>query len=293
MKEDIKASNWIIVGNAFLFIIKIIVGIMFNTISLISDALNSFTDILASIVIKIALKVSHQKPDKEHQFGHTRAQPIGGLVVAFFTIIVGYEVITNSINRIITKEQLITGIIPLIIVGIVFITKMILYIYTKSVLKKINSIALKASLVDHKNDIMISISVFIGLFVANMGYPIADPIIAIFIGLYIIKAGWNIGAENIDYLMGKAPPEEIFEKVEKTALSVKGVLGLNDVRAHFLGSHTEVEIHIYVDKNMNIQEAHDIGKLVQNSVEDLEEICKAIIHIDPFKGKLEKKRKFG
>ena len=92
--------------------------------------------------------------------------------------------------------------------------------------------------------------------------------------------------------MGEAPSKELFEKIEKVAKSVKEVIGLNDVYAHYVGTLVEAEVHIYVDKKMNIEKAHDIGKKVQKKLEKMDEISKAFIHIDPFLGKFEKEKKF-
>lgn len=292
MKTDTKTARLALFGNLLLFILKILVGLLYNSISIISDALNSFTDIISSLIVEISIKVSHQRPDKKHQFGHTRAQPIAGLIVAFFTIIVGYEVISNSITRMISGETMVKGIIPLILVVFVFIIKVTLYFITKKVLKTTRSTALKAIMIDHRNDVMISIAVFIGVFISNFGYTIFDPIVGIIVGLYIIKAGIDIARENIDFLMGTAPPEHIFRHIEEVSEDVNGVKGLNDIRAHMLGTLADVEVHIYVDKDMNIKTAHDIGKDVQRRLQKLPYIHRAQIHIDPFLGKFKKKRKF-
>jgi len=292
MDRDIRASNLAIFFNSFLFIIKVIVGLLYNSISLISDALNSFTDIITSLIIKISIKVSYKEPDKDHQFGHTRAQPIGGLIAAILISIVGYEVIVNSINRIIESNYATPGFFPLIIVIIVFIVKTYLYIYTKKSVEKSKSVALKAAMIDHRNDLLISFGVFIGLIFVNMGIGIFDPIMAIIIGIYIIFVGFQTGKENIDYLMGKAPNEKLFNKVESISESVEGVLGLNDVKGHMLGTKADMEVHIYVDKNLNVKTAHDIGEEVRKKLEKLPEIHKATIHIDPFLGTYKKKRAF-
>jgi divalent metal cation (Fe/Co/Zn/Cd) transporter len=92
--------------------------------------------------------------------------------------------------------------------------------------------------------------------------------------------------------MGVAPSEEIFELIEVRAMSIKGVLGLNDVRAHMLGTKIECEIHIYVDQKLNIKKAHDIGKRVQFAIEAMDDVQRAYVHIDPFLGRKHKPRRF-
>jgi cation diffusion facilitator family transporter len=292
MTEE-KAVTWIgIIGNSLLFVGKLIIGIMYNSIAVISDALNSFTDIITSFIVHLSIIVSHKRPDKEHQFGHKRAQPIAALVVAIFIGIVGFEVIVTAIRRILEGGSIKNGYIPVYLLIVVIIAKILMYLHAKTVCKKTKSTALDAFAADHFNDFLISFAVLLGLVVANLGYPIFDPLIAIIIGMWIIKAGYDTGMDNIKYLMGEAPSEEMFENIEKIAKSVKGVLGLNDIRAHYVGTRLEAEVHIYVDKKMNIEKAHTIGKKIQKKLERLEEVERVFVHIDPFEGEFRKERKF-
>jgi cation diffusion facilitator family transporter len=293
--KDEKIATWMgIILNSFLFIGKIIVGIAYNSIAIISDSLNSFTDIIASSIVHISVKVSHKGADKGHQFGHERAQPIAGLIVAVFTGVVGLEIITKSVERLISGDHIKPGLVPIILVITVMVVKFFMHVYAKYVGKKVKSTAILASATDHRNDVLISIAVLIGVGASNINprYMILDPIVAIGIGFWILKAGYNIAKDNIKYLMGEAPSKELFEKIEKTAKSVKGVIGLNDVRAHYVGTQIEAEVHIYVDRKIDVERAHDIGKKVQKKLEEMEEISRAFIHIDPFYGEFKKMEKF-
>jgi cation diffusion facilitator family transporter len=172
------------------------------------------------------------------------------------------------------------------------LVKFLLYLQAKYVVKKSRSVAIKAMMIDHRNDVLITLTVFAGIALANLGYFIFDPLVAIIIGLYIIKSGYDISKENIKYLMGDAPKEDIFQKIEKNAESIKGVIGVSGVRAHLLGTSIDVELNIYVDKDINISKAHDIGTKVRKKLEQLPDIQRVNIHIDPFRGKFAKKRKF-
>jgi len=287
-----RASLITIAANTFLFILKISVGLTFNTISLISDAMNSLTDIIASTAVYISIIVSHQEPDKDHQFGHTRSQPLAGFLVAIFTAVVGFEILQNSLTRLITKEHGLPSTITIYTICLVAAIKLGLFIYTYIAYNANKSIALKANLIDHRNDIFIAGIVFIGLFTFNHGYYFADAGAGILISFYILYSGYKIARENMDFIMGIAPPDKVFELIEKTAKKVRGVYGLNDIRAHMLGTKIECEVHIYVDPTLNIQEAHDIGKRVQDILESIDAIQRAYIHIDPAIGEKHRKRRF-
>ena len=280
-KQEKLAMNMGIVANTILFACKIFVGFSFNSIAIISDSFNSLTDIVASTIVLISVRSSYKAPDADHPFGHKRAQPIAGLVVAILTGIVGFEIITQSVGRLLNGEQIKIGLLPILLVIAVMPIKLGMHLFARHVAMKTGSPAIMASATDHRNDVLVSAAVLTGVVASNLGYPVFDPIVAILIGLWITRAGFMIGKDNIKYLMGEAPPAALVDKVREKAKAVEGVIGLNDVFAHYVGTTVEIEVHIDVDRRLNIEAAHDIGKKVQWAIEDMEEISRAFIHIDP------------
>lgn len=277
-----KAATWLgIVGNFLLFGGKFAVGLAFDSIAIISDSLNSFTDIVASLIVFVSIKSSYKAADSDHPYGHMRAQPIAGLIVAIFTGIVGFQVITQSVSRLFSGARMEPGVLPIILVAAVMVIKLGMHLYVRGVARRTRSTALAASATDHRNDVLISAAVLIGVVVSNLGYPVFDPTVAILIGLWIIKAGFDIGRDNIKYLMGEAPSEDLMARVRERARGVPGVRALNDVYAHYVGTTVQIEVHINVDKRLNVEEAHAIGKQVQYSLEAMDEVSRAFIHIDP------------
>lgn len=277
-----KLAIWLgIVGNLVLFAGKFAVGLAFDSIAIISDSLNSFTDIVASLIVFVSIKSSYKAADKEHPYGHMRAQPIAGLVVAIFTGIVGFEVITQSVARLFTGARMEPGLLPIFLIAAVMLVKLGMHLYVRGVARRTRSTALAASATDHRNDVLISAAVLAGVAISNLGYPVFDPVVAILIGLWIIKAGFGIGRDNIKYLMGEAPSARLMARVKDSARTIPGVLGLNDVFAHYVGTTVQIEVHINVDKRLNVEEAHAIGKQVQHALEAMEEVSRAFIHIDP------------
>ncbi len=282
MKIEAKRATWLgIIGNIILFILKIVVGIVYNSIAVISDAINSFTDIIASVIVFISVKVSSKRADKGHPFGHHRAEPIAGLIVAIFVGIVGFEVINAAFHRLMGGDGIIRGIPPLIVMGFTLVLKLFMYLYFKRVGKKVKSTAILASAADHRNDVLISVAALIGVGGAYFGYTFLDPLVALVIGVWIIYAGYEIGRTNVKFLMGEAPSEELMIQIKEIALETKGVKGLNDVRAHYVGVLLHVEVHIEIDKNLRISKGHSISKMVQNRIEKLEDIDRVFVHIDP------------
>ncbi|MBW2989519.1 cation diffusion facilitator family transporter [Candidatus Woesearchaeota archaeon] len=289
MKKSVKrAAVLSLLGNTILFLMKITAGIAYNSIAVISDAINSFTDIIASMIVFISVKVSAKKADEGHPFGHHRAEPIAGLIVAIFIGIVGFEVVKAASVRLLTGGVPIRGIIPVIVITLTLIIKLCMYAYTASVGKKTGSTAILASAADNKGDVIISLAVLGGLGGAYIGYGFLDSLVALLIGFWIIYLGYKIGMDNIKFLIGEAPSKELIGIIKKAALSVDGVRGINDVRAHYVGVLLHVEIHIEVDKRITIHKAHTIGKKVQKRLERKKEIKRAFVHIDPIDTKIYK-----
>ncbi len=276
-----NATIIMIICNAFLFAIKITAGLMSNSLAVISDAVNSLTDVVSSVIIFIAVKTSSKQADEGHPFGHHRAEPIAGLIVAIFAGILGFEILHASAFKLMETHEHKIGIHTIAVLLISIGMKFIMAAYFKKVSRKINSPALLASSIDSRNDVYISATALIGVGCGFYGYPQMDDIAAILISFWIIYSGYKIGVQNIDYLMGKQPDSVVMEKIKGRAVSVSGVIGIHDVRAHYVGNYIHVEIHISLDQNLTMTQAHDIGENVQKEVEAIEGIHKAFVHIDP------------
>ena len=276
-----RATNLSMAANIFLFLIKAAAGIMSNSIAVISDAINSLTDIISSAAIMYSVRISLLKPDEEHQFGHHAAQPIAVFLVALFAGIVGINLIEESIARIISPGKTHITLFVYIILITTVITKLVLMQYQKMVGKTYNSPALRAGAVDSLNDVLASSLSIIGIIGIQLGFKYVDGIAGIFIALFVFRSGYQIAKENIDYLMGKAADEKLILQIAEAALKIKGVKGINELKSHYVGNKFHIEIHIDVDKNTSTGTSHDIGKEVQKSVSALPEINKVFVHIDP------------
>ncbi len=276
-----KVTNLTLTINIFLFIIKVVIGFISNSIAVISEAVNSLTDIISSIAIKISVKVSGQQPDENHQFGHNAAQPIAAFIVAVFAFVVGIKIIEESVKRIINPAEINTSIIVYIVLVITMITKIFLSRYQRNIGNLFESPAIKAAAIDSLNDVLAAGIALAGIIAADAGLNYVDGIAGLFIASFILKTGYEVARENIDYLMGRAADEKTIIEAVNRAIHIKGVEGFNDVRSHFVGDKIHIEFHIEVDKNLTTRQSHDIGKEVQLSIEEMDKVQKVFIHIDP------------
>lgn len=276
-----NATIILIACNTFLFGIKITAGLMSNSLAVISDATNSFTDIISSIIIFIAIRTSSKQADEGHPFGHHRAEPIAGMIVAIFAGVLGFEILHTSAFKLLEKHGHNISMQTFAALFISIAVKIVMSVYFKKVAVATNSPALHASATDSRNDVYVSTAALVGIAGGVYGYPQMDDIAATLISLWIIRSGYKIGAQNIDYLMGKRPDPVIMEEIRKKAVSVPGVMGIRNVLAHYVGNYIHVEISITLDMELTMVQAHNIGVNVREAVEGIDGIHKAFVHIDP------------
>ncbi|MEE9614558.1 MAG: cation diffusion facilitator family transporter [Thermodesulfobacteriota bacterium] len=272
-----------IVGNTLLFVLKIWVALLSGSIALLSDAFNSLTDMASSVAVFICVRISAEEADEGHPFGHKRAEPIAGIIIAVLAGILGFEVIKASAERVLYGGggETVVGWLAFAVLLLTMVVKTGMAWYFRVVGRAVRSPAIQASSVDSFCDVMVSGAALVGIAGVKLGYPILDPLAGFLISLWIIYTGYTIGMENVDYLMGKAPPKKLTDEIKAAALSVEGVKDINTVRAHYVGNFIHVEIHIEVAKYLSTFDSHTIGKEVERAVERIEAIEKSFIHIDP------------
>lgn len=276
-----RATLLNIIGNTLLFALKLAAGVMSGSIALISDALNSLQDIAASVATFICVKISDTQADEGHPFGHSRAEPIAGLIIAVLAGILGFEVLRSAVERLMHGNGAEITAFTLVVPVVTMAAKGLMGWHFRRVARSIGSPALAATATDSFMDVFVSFAVLVGIAGARLGYPYLDPIAALAISFWIMRAGYLIGMENIAYLMGQAPPPELMVKIMAAAMSVEGVKAINTVRAHYVGNFIHVEIHIEVDKDLSTYDSHAIGKTVERAIGEVKAIEKAFVHIDP------------
>lgn len=276
-----RATRIALGANILLFSLKLTVGIISNSIAMLSEAVNSLTDIVSSFAIMYGVRISTQGPDKLHQFGHRAAQPIASFIVAVFAGVLGLDIVQESIKRIIWTPKVNVNIYVYLVLGFTIVTKILMNRYQAHIGKKYNSPAVRAQSVDSINDVLASSIALIGILCVQFGYNRIDGVAGLLVAFFIFRSGYEIAKENIDYLMGRAADENLIIEVANRALKVDGVQGLNDLRSYYVGDKFHIEIHIDVNKSVSTKDSHDIGKKVQFAIEELPEIEKVFVHIDP------------
>ncbi len=270
-----------LVANIFLFLIKIIVGVSFSNLSLISEALNSLSDIFSAIGIKISVGINDKEADEAHPFGHTRAESIAGYTVGILMFVLGLEIILSAIESFAKGEFTQYSLVLFVPVLITLFLKLWLYFYTKKILEIKKSPALKANLQDHRNDILIALGVIVGLYFVSLGYFWVDTLVSFLIGLYILKSAFEVGLESVDQLIGKVGDPKIVEEVKKAVLDLPEVIDIRLIRSQQLGSKIGIEITCLIDPKTTFEESHDIHHKIEDEVAKFEDISECAVHLEP------------
>ena len=270
-----------IIVNIILFIIKLTVGLLVNSIAVIADAVNNLSDVGASMVTIFGFKLSSKPADKEHPFGHGRIEYISGLIVAFLVLMVGIEFIKTSIDRIKNPVVMQFAWIPFILLLISILFKVWLSKFYKTVGDKINSSALKASSIDSLSDVVSSSTVVVSLLISKFTtFPI-DGYIGVVVSLVILYAGYNLIKDTLDPLLGVAPDEDLVKDIHKMLLSYECIDGTHDLMVHNYGPGRIIaSIHAEIPQDISVVKAHEIIDRAEKEI-SAELDINLLIHMDP------------
>jgi len=281
-----------IIGNIIIFFIKLFLGIFINSIALIADGVHSLSDVSTSGVVIFGFRIAKKKPDKEHPYGHGRAEYIATLIIAILLILVGFGFIQQSIERIINLETIQHGEYAIIISSIVILSailKELMARYSNSIAKKIKSDVLKADAWHHRSDAISSIGVAIGILGARYGVPILDPIFGIIVSLIIIYVGINLVRTASSFLIGQSPDPSLIKQIKEIAIKTDNVLGIHDISIHDYGTTKILTIHVEVDSNLPLNEAHKIADNLEIKIRAKTNYS-TIIHLDPKEIRIDKNK---
>jgi len=281
------AEKWAVigvVGNILLTAAKFAAGILGRSSAMVADAVHSASDIFASFFVFISLKIAKIPADKNHPYGHYKAEVISTIIVALLLWIAGLQIVKTSFLIIKRGNLESPGYIALYAAILSIVVKELMYRFTYRVGVKINSPSTMANALDHRSDAFSSIATFIGIGGAKLGFPILDPIAGIIVSLFIFNMGYEILVGAVKQIMDENVDDGKVNKIMEETLSINGVLGTHDIRVRQSGSVYLVDMHIVVENAITIKAAHDIYEKVRDRIyEKIENIGDIRIHVDPKK----------
>lgn len=274
-----------IVTNLILCTVKIIAGYLANSIAVIADGINNLTDAFSSVVTLIGFKLAAKPEDREHPYGHARIEYLTGMIISFFIIVVGLNLIISSFKKILDPVVPDYGLIVIIVLvlSIVFKIWQALFYYRLSAM--INSSALKAAGTDSRNDVIATAVILTGVVAGKYGGIYLDGYMGMLVALFIAYSGVVLIKETSGPLLGKAPDSELVAVIKNRIYSFEGVLGIHDLEMHSYGpNRIFATVHIEVDAYGDLIKSHGIIDNIERTIKD-ELNIQLVAHMDPIETK--------
>ena len=282
-KAQVFEGALAIVVNAALFAVKFWAGIISGSVALMADAWHTLSDSLSSLFIVKAAKLAAKKPDKKHPFGHGRWELIASLLIAFFLGVIGYEFLTNSINRFQNRESVVYGTMAIIVTVVSILIKEGLAQCAFYLGRKHNNPVIAADGWHHRTDSLSSIIVLIGIIITKFadGLWWMDSVLGILCALAIFYAAYKIMMEAISKILGEEPKQDFIDELNSEAKKLYDIdLMLHHLHLHDYVAHKELTLHMRLGRDTTIKNGHDIATGVENMILKKYGID-ATIHIEP------------
>lgn len=270
-----------ILGNLFLLVVKFIVGIMFKSQGLIADAINSFGDVFSSIVTFVGGKISEKPADDDHEFGHGKAEFVASFLIGIFMVIVSIETMYSGFMAIIHKETFTFSYFLIMVPCVTILVKFMLYIYCKRQAKEYNSLLILSNAKDHRNDIILSLGVLLGILFGVLGYPFVDGIVGIVISGVIIVTGITITYEAYNVLIDKCIDVEIVKDMKEKIENMENVRHVDSIKSKPTGNLHMIIVKVSVDENMTVKESHKIAGIIRDMLKKNPSVYDVVVHINP------------
>lgn len=270
-----------IVLNIVLCIGKFIVGALSNSIAITADAFNNLSDAGSSVVTLFGFKLSSKKPDKDHPFGHGRYEYISALIVSFIVLIMGFELITSSVDKIRNPEDVTFSIPTLTVLLLSIGGKIWLALFNRKLGKKIDSPALSAVVTDSIGDTVATTASLLSIVITHFTKINIDGYIGIIVACFVLYAGYGILKDTISPLLGEPPDKEIVKQLVEYITSYNDVMGIHDLVLHNYGANSIFgTVHVEVSVDSDIVQIHDTIDCIEQEVFERLGIH-LVIHLDP------------
>jgi cation diffusion facilitator family transporter len=280
--RQLRRALWItILGNLVLAIGKGIIAHISGSVALYADAANSASDVAYSLLMVLGLWVSQRPPDLSHPQGHSRFEPLAGLVVAIAMTLAGYEAGRSGVVRFLEGGAAVAPGAPTIALLLSAGIKALMYTSISRIAKSTASPTLGAAAKDNLSDVLTSLTALLGILGSRLIHPLTDAIAGLLVAVWIFRAALSVWRENLNYLSGGGAPADMSAEIAETAATVGGVLRVHQVITEHVGPNVMADLHINVDGTLPLFDAHAISDEVRQRVESLEGVDRAYVHLEP------------
>jgi ferrous-iron efflux pump FieF len=253
-----------------------------GSISLLSTLIDSALDLAASLINLVAIRQASQPPDKEHRFGHGKAEPLAGLAQAGFVCGSAGFLLVHAGERLIRPAPINNTEVGYAVMALSIALTVGLVLYQRFVVRRTGSLAIGADSLHYSADLLTNLSVIVALVLSTQfGWIWADPLTAIAIGVFILSSAWQIIKQSLNLLMDRELPDEDREHIRRIARSHPEVIDIHDLRTRSSGTHLFIQFHLELDGNMTLLNAHTIADQVMSELERVFPDAEVLIHEDP------------
>jgi len=279
----VRAASYASVAIAtFLVVIKLMAYLMTHSVAMLASLIDSLLDVAASCVNMVAIRHALVPADKEHRFGHGKAEPLAGLAQSAFIAGSALFLIVESGDRLFNPRIIEHGTVGLAVMVISMVLTIALVIYQRYVIKKSRSIAIRADSLHYLGDILVNLAIIAALSLSMyLDWYIADPLFALGVAGYVLYNAWEIVKVSLDQLMDRELPDEDRTRITGIAMAHPDVRNLHELRTRSSGYTTFIQLHIEMDPEITLVRAHAISDEVEAELHRAFPNSEVIIHEDP------------
>ena len=264
-----------------LIIAKLVAWGLSDSVSLLATLIDSVLDALASLINLVAVRHALTPADKEHRFGHGKAEALAGLSQSMFIAGSAGFLLLEAGRRLISPIAVEAVGTSMLVMVFSIVATLLLLGFQRHVIRKTNSTAIRADALHYRTDLLVNASVILALWLSVKGWAGFDALFACAIAIYILYSAWEIITVSYDHLMDRELPDPQREEIEKLVLQHKSASGLHDLRSRHSGTMTFIQLHLELDDDLSLLEAHKISDEVELSLLEAFPGSEIIIHIDP------------
>ncbi len=282
MNKKVAVARLSIISNSLLIVLKLVVGMISGSVSIISEAIHSFMDLLAAIIAFLSVRISDRPADSKHPYGHGKFENISGVVEAVLIFVAAFWIIYEAVQRIIHPEPIDSIWIGVVVMSVSAIVNIIVSRKLYKVARETDSIALEADALHLKTDVYTSLGVAIGLaLIWITGYHFLDPVVAFLVALLILKESYHLFRKAYGPLLDVALPEEDIEAIRQVINNnCEGKINYHNLRTRKAGNFRYVDFHLNLPRNMTVKEAHDLCDFIEQDVKTLFLETEVTIHVE-------------
>jgi cation diffusion facilitator family transporter len=286
-KKGQTVVNLGLLWNTFLAIGKTVFGIFGHSTALLSDGINSTSDVAYYIVVKIFMKLAGEPPDPEHPYGHRQMESIAALTVGSFVITTAIAIFWTAVSNMFDQLNGIADAnrasLGALWMGLFTVaSKIFLTVYTRAVGEKTGSLAIRALAFDHRNDVLSAAAASLGIFLARRGHPWVDPLAGALVALLILRTGIGILRQSTDDLMDSVPSHFLDQKIRSVLGGVSDIRRIEEIHAHRFGPYFVINLTIGIDGDMNVHRGDEIATRAEKVLtEKIEMVRKVYVHYHP------------